>query len=128
MFRYFATLGTAKRVLWCYLVWYLCLVSFYFDASLVLWASSVGMSVIIGTALLLSTTKKGSRPDGWTVFRLFLMPFCVSSYSALIKGKGFILIFPPVLKENLTAFFCIFVFLAITNTLSIVSMRARRTQ
>ncbi len=27
--------------------------------------------------------------------RLFLMPFCVSSFSQLIKGKGFVLVFPP---------------------------------
>ena len=26
---------------------------------------------------------------------LFLMPFCVSSFSALVKGKGFFLIFSP---------------------------------
>ena len=111
MLHYFATLGMAKRVLWCYLIWYLCIISFYFDASPVLWASSLGMSGIIGTALLLSTVRKDTRPDGWTVFRLFLMPFCVSSYSALIKGKGFILIFPPVMKQNLAAFSCILLFL-----------------
>jgi hypothetical protein len=33
--------------------------------------------------------------DFWQTFRLFLMPFCVSSFSALVKGKGFILIFSP---------------------------------
>ena len=31
--------------------------------------------------------------------RLFLMPFCVSSFSQLIKGKGFVLVFPPDLHE-----------------------------
>jgi hypothetical protein len=33
--------------------------------------------------------------DFWQTFRLFVMPFCVSSFSALVKGKGFILIFSP---------------------------------
>jgi len=117
MLHYFATLGMAKRVLWCYLIWYLCIISFYFDASPVLWASSLGMSGIIGTALLLSTVRKDARPDGWTVFRLFLMPFCVSSYSALIKGKGFILIFPPVMEQNLAAFSCILLFLFVAGWL-----------
>jgi hypothetical protein len=37
------------------------------------------------------------------VFRLYLFPFCVSSYSALIKGKGFILLFPPDWKPLLIA-------------------------
>ena len=27
------------------------------------------------------------------------MPFCVSSFSSLIKGKGFVLVFPPDLHE-----------------------------
>jgi hypothetical protein len=31
------------------------------------------------------------------------MPFCVSSFSALVKGKGFILIFSPRTNENLIA-------------------------
>ena len=31
--------------------------------------------------------------------RLFLMPFCVSSFSQLIKGQGFVLVFPPDLRE-----------------------------
>lgn len=112
MLRYFASLPASRLILWCYLIWYLCLVFLYFDPSPVLWASSVGMSAIIGTALLLSTARKGSKPDGWTTFRLFLMPFCVSSYSALIKGKGFILIFPPSVRENLICFGSIAIFLA----------------
>jgi hypothetical protein len=117
MLRYFASLGTAKRILWCYLIWYLCMVGFYFEPSLLLWMSSLGMSGIIGTALLLSTSTSTSRPDGWTVFRLFLMPFCVSSYSALIKGKGFILIFSPTLRQNLTGLCCILIFLIIQSLL-----------
>jgi hypothetical protein len=31
----------------------------------------------------------------WQTVRLFMMPFCVSSFSALVKGRGFILIFSP---------------------------------
>ena len=33
------------------------------------------------------------------MFRLFLMPFCVSSFAALVKGKGFVLIFSPDVRE-----------------------------
>lgn len=113
MLRYLATLPTARIILWCYLLWYLCIVALYWDPSPVLWITSLGMSGIIGFALLLSTTGNGRRPDGWTIFRLFLMPFCVSSYAALIKGKGFLLIFPPDPKENFVALGAISLFLII---------------
>lgn len=101
MLRYFATLSAGRTALWCYLLWYVTIVSFYFQWSLRLWLSALGMSAIIGTALVLSTSGGGVRPERWTLFRLFLMPFCVSSYSALIVGKGFYLIFPPDLLPNL---------------------------
>lgn len=119
MLRYIALLSTGRLVLWCYLIWYLCLVSLYFDPSPGLWASSLGMSGIIGLALLLSISGKGGPSDGWTTFRLFLMPFCVSSYSALIKGKGFILIFPPERRENLIGLGCLLAFLILQRAAKI---------
>jgi hypothetical protein len=66
-----------------------------------LWLTSLGLSAIIGFALYLSTAGTGSatRLDRWQVFRLFLMPFCVSSFAALVKDRGFILIFSPDPKE-----------------------------
>ncbi len=104
MLRYLAALRWQRIVLWCYLCWYFAIIALYLDTSPLLWLSSVGISAIIGAALLLSITKPGGvRPDRWTVFRLFLMPFCVSSYSAIIKGRGFVLIFPPELRPNLIA-------------------------
>jgi hypothetical protein len=95
MIRYFAQLRLSKLILWCYLAWWFAIVVLYFDPSPVLWVTSVGLSFIIGVALNLGTRQASHRPDRWVVFRLFLTPFCVSSYSALIKGKGFILLFPP---------------------------------
>ncbi|MES2659876.1 MAG: hypothetical protein V4689_14750 [Verrucomicrobiota bacterium] len=117
MLRYFAALSTSRLVLWCYLIWYGCMISLYFDPSPMLWISSIGMSGIIGLALFLSVSGNGTRQDGWTIFRLFLMPFCVSSYSALIKGKGFIVIFPPGWRENLAGLGCVVVFLMIQRIL-----------
>lgn len=100
MLPYLASLPKARIVLWCYLVWYLTIVALYFPSFLPLWLSSLGMSIIVGTALILSTYSKETRFYSWPTFRLFLMPFCVSSYSASVVGKGFILIFPPRLYEN----------------------------
>ena len=112
--NYFAQLRRAKVILWCYLIWYLFFVAYYFDPSRNLWLTSIGLSGVIGFALVLSTTGGNSRLDRWQVFRLFLMPFCVSSFSALVKGRGFILIFSPHIRENflalgLCASFCAFV-------------------
>ena len=94
LIRYFATLRGPKLVLWCYLAWYVAVALCYFDPSLSIWLSALGISGLIGIALNFATGTPGQRTDGWTKFRLFLFPFCVSSYSTLIKGKGFILLFP----------------------------------
>ena len=100
--RYLARLSTGRLILWCYLVWYLVVLVKYFDASASLWLTSLGLSLIIGCALYLSTAGSGTtkvKLDCWQLFRLFLMPFCVSSFAALVKGRGFILIFSPRVAE-----------------------------
>ena len=98
--RYFATLPAGKVVLWCFLVWYLSTVVHHFDPEPGIWLNALGISAIIGVALYLSVREPGRPPpDHWTTLRLFLMPFCVSSFSQLIKGKGFVLVFPPSPRE-----------------------------
>jgi hypothetical protein len=105
LLRYLRQLDTPRIVLWCYAIWYAVVFFHYFDPSPTLWLTSVGLSGIIGCALLLSTRAAigDARMRRWGIFRLFLMPFCVSSFSALVKGRGFILIFAPSLNENLLA-------------------------
>jgi hypothetical protein len=120
MLQYFARLSPARKILWCYLCWWVHTVVHHFDPSPRLWITSVGLSGIIGLALLLSTRTSSSgttRLDRWQIFRLFLMPFCVSSFAALVKDEGFVLIFPPTLKENLGAWAVIAVFLLVTTVL-----------
>ena len=78
----------------------------YFEASPDLWLTSLGLAVIIGVALLVNTTLSGRtkvRLEPWPTFRLFLTPFCVSSFAALVKGEGFVLIFSPDPREMLVA-------------------------
>jgi hypothetical protein len=97
---YLARLPNGKIALWCYLIWYLSTVIQHFDPSPAIWVNALGISCIIGTALYLSVRDPAKPPpDRWTVARLFMMPFCVSSFSALIKGQGFFLVFPPNLRE-----------------------------
>ncbi len=111
---YLAGLSLGRSVLWCYLIWYLVMVAFHFDPAPRLWATSLGISAVIGVGLLLSVSTPGrvAPRDRWQVLRLFLMPFCVSSFSALIKDSGFILIFSPRLAETATAVLCCGVFLS----------------
>jgi hypothetical protein len=90
--NYLAGLTPARTVLWCYLLWYLVVLVRYFDASPRLWLTSLGLSAIVGVALLLNAGRPLNR---WQTFRFFLMPFCVSSFSALVKGRGFLLVFSP---------------------------------
>jgi hypothetical protein len=110
LFNYLSALTTQKTVLWCYLIWYIATVSFYFDSSLKLWLNSLGISALIGTGLLLSVTTTG-KTDYWQRFRLYLMPFCVSSFSSLIKDKGFILFISPNLNEALITSMACFSFI-----------------
>jgi len=96
MINYFANIAKGKVILWCYLIWYLVIVCFYFDSEIRIWLNSAGISLVIGIALILSVSpQNGSKMERWQVFRLFAMPFCVSSFSSLIKGQGFIFVIPP---------------------------------
>ena len=101
---YFAGLSARKQILWCYLIWYLVTVYYRFDPSPALWINSLGISLVIGTGLVLSVAAPaGQKTDRWQIFRLFLMPFCVSSFAALIKGHGYIFVFPTALVELMTS-------------------------
>jgi hypothetical protein len=101
LFDYLRTLSAGRLVLWCYLIWYVVVLCRYFDPNPRLWLTSVGIAIIVGIALYLSSTANGNRLQPWQVIRLFLMPFFVSSFAALVKGRGFLLIFSPEPKEIL---------------------------
>jgi len=104
--RYLAGLSAGRFVLWCYFIWWAVVLVRYFDPSPRIWLTSLGLSLIIGFALFVNTTASGNsrlRLEPWPTFRLFVTPFCVSSFAALVKGQGFILIFSPKWRENALA-------------------------
>jgi len=115
--QYIAGLSGSKSTLWCFLIWYLCMISLYFDNSAILWLNSFGLAIVVGFALFLSTgpaTLERFRLRFWESIRLFMCPFLVSSFSALVKGQGFILLLSPRLEENLLASsFCLVFLLAV---------------
>lgn len=116
--RYFSRISTGKVVLWCYLIWWFVTVCFYFDPSPRLWMNSLGISLVIGVALMLSVAKPvGEKTSHWQTFRLFMMPFGVSSFSSLIKGNGFILVFPPRPLEQVVSIGVCLLFIGLVTSL-----------
>lgn len=116
--RYFASLNNGRTILWCYAIWYAVVVVRHFDASPRLWLTSLGLSAIIGTALVIGVRSSSSGPtrlDRWQVFRLYLMPFCVSSFAALVKDEGYVLVFAPELLPNAVGAGLIAAFVLITR-------------
>jgi hypothetical protein len=54
------------------------------------------------------------------------MPFCVSSFSQLIKGKGFWLVFPPGVHELAASLLACAVFVTLVFVVkSVATLRAR---
>ena len=118
LFRYLQNLSTGRIILWCYFIWWTLSVINHFDPTPRIWVTSLGLSGIIGAALVLSTRPAGgamSKMDPWVLFRLFLMPFCVSSFAALVKDAGYILVFPPSPGENAVGAGLIALFLLIVR-------------
>lgn len=100
--RHFARLPVGLVILWCFLIWYLVMIVLHFEASPRLWLNALGMSVIMGTILRLSLPHDGSAGrEFWRMFRLYAIPFCVSSFSALVRDGGFYAIISPELRDNL---------------------------
>ncbi len=112
IYSYFVRIKPGRLVLWCYLIWYFVTLYYHFDPSPKLWVNSVGISVVIGTALMLSVSTSVTA-DYWQTFRLYWMPFAVSSFAALIKNKHYFVIFSQNVGEVLTALGCCGLFLAI---------------
>lgn len=103
LIQYLYEIKLDKTILWCYLIWYVTVVFFHFDPSVKIWINSIGISAVIGTGLMLSVSSSKGERDRWQALRLYLMPFCVSSFSALIKERGFIIFISPNIKETIVS-------------------------
>ncbi len=113
LIQYLYEIKLDKAILWCYLIWYVTVVCFHFDPSVKIWINSIGISVVIGTGLMLSVSSSKGERDRWQAFRLYLMPFCVSSFSALIKEQGFIVFISPNIKETIVSVSACVVFISV---------------
>lgn len=89
--RYIACLCAGKATLWCYLIWYLVTVVNPFDPTPSIWLNSLGISFVIGLGLSLSVgTLRSAFVNRWQAFRLFMMPFAVSSFWSLMIARALV--------------------------------------
>ncbi|MEM9337924.1 MAG: hypothetical protein AAGA66_04295 [Bacteroidota bacterium] len=86
-----------------YSSWYLFVVITNFDYQLQLWINAVVIAVFVGIALNASVEYSNfSRMN----VRLFIIPFAVSSYTGIVRGNDFFLIFPPDPVESVFGLIC----------------------
>jgi len=127
--RYFADLSSSRLILWSYVIWWIVMVANYFTPDPRIWATSLGIGLIVGLALMLCTgpiTADRFRSRFWESMRLFICPFMVSSFSALIAGKDFLLVFSPLWQENTVAIASIAAFLLLALILKLTLHRGEQ--
>ena len=114
LIQYLYEIKLDKAILWCCLIWYLVVVYFHFDPSPKIWINSIGISIVIGTGLLLSVSSgEIDSRDNWQTFRLYFMPFCVSSFSTLTKGQEFFLFISLNITETMISVLCCALFMSV---------------
>ena len=95
------TLQVPQILLLSFFIWYLFIV-ISFSSNYLVWVNAIVMAFFVGNILCLNAymaTKKEKyfeflSENRWIVVRLFLIPFCVSSYSGVAFSHGFIAAFP----------------------------------
>ncbi len=111
--RYLAAFDLRRFILWSAFLWYAMIATRYSVSDPAVWLRSLGIGVLVGAILTLNAVPGNGRIRDvgvWPTFRFFVIPFCVSSFSALTKGRAFFLIFPLNAKENVAAAGVIFLF------------------
>jgi len=129
LLRYIASLPTSRLVLWSYVIWWVVMVSYHFSLNPRMWATSLGIGIVVGFALMLSTgpvSLDRLRNRFWESIRLFVCPYMVSSFAALVAGNDFVLVFSPILQENATAAASILAFLMLAQILKITMLRGEQ--
>lgn len=123
LLRDLSTLNHARIILWCAFIWYAAMVARYGEPKPALWVRSLGLAAIVGTILTLNAVPRSGGIRGlgfWPLFRFFLIPFCVSSFSTFTTGHGFILIFPPSRPGNASAVIPVVIFRTVVGVAKIL--------
>lgn len=129
LLRYFAGLDASRMILWSYVIWWSAMVGYYFRPENHLWVTSLGIGIIVGYALMLCTgpvSAQRFRERFWESMRLFICPFLVSSFSALVAGNDFVLVFSSRWGENAIALGAIAAFLLLVRALNFILLRGEQ--
>lgn len=104
------------------LIWYVVMVGFHVErlTASALW-QALGLAFVVGT-LLTGNAMGDARLRGSQVARFYLIPFCVSSFTAATGSAGFVVIVSPMLLENAAAA------LLVASYLGIERLRFRKRQ
>lgn len=106
MIRYLARLDNRHLLLWSAFLWYVAIMARHATASPAAWLNSAGIAAVISIILAANAIlpgRKWSDLGFWPLARFFLIPFCVSSFSAVMHKEGLVLVFPRNLADNLAA-------------------------
>lgn len=104
--RYLARLEARRVLLWSALIWYAVTMARHATANPDIWLGAAGVAGVVGVILAANAIPPGGtwRALGfWPAARFFLIPFCVSSFSAVMREVGFVVIFPRNVADNLAA-------------------------
>eukprot|EP00466_Bigelowiella_natans_P013967 jgi/Bigna1/63313/fgenesh1_kg.50_\ len=86
--------------IWFLVIWYIYIVAMFGAGESSVWGNAVGIGIIVGCVLTGNMYHgpfaKFWAENKWPTFRVFCIPFCVSSYSATAADKSdeFSFIFP----------------------------------
>ena len=107
---------TAPYILSGYLGWYLFIVGYTLridyrreQMESQPWIIACVIGFLVGIAFLANaygSKEVQMQMSPWQIGKFFLIPFCVSSYSSLVKDKGLLTIFPPDPTILLGGFAC----------------------
>ncbi len=105
MASYFTSLKLSQKILWALFIWWAHTLVWHFDPDPRIWLTAVGLGAIAGTVLFVgahTASTETLKLGAWRAIRFYLVPFCVASFAAVVKGHDFIIIFPPSPWENVS--------------------------
>lgn len=123
--NYLGRLDMRRSLLWSGFIWYAVLMARHATLASGPWLNAVGIALVVGLILAANAIPSGGtwRQLGrWPLLRFFLIPFCVSSFSAAMRDAGLVAIFPRDLADNLIAGAAVAAFLLAT-----AAARSQRT-
>lgn len=114
LISYLARLDNRRLLLWSAFLWYVAIMARHATSSPAVWLNSAGIAAVISVILAANAIPVGRNWQDlgfWPLARFFLIPFCVSSFSAVMNKAELVLIFPRNLADNLVAAGAVVLFL-----------------